>query len=684
MQQAGRWSEPAEALYRQGMGEVNQRGSTDPPGALELLEAVAPLAPPGEDLNAVRRSLLERLVAARPDDPELVSRLAAVHEAGGQDELAVALLEPLLARLGTTEGARILGLADVRRGRVEPALALLRPYAHAHLESLHAAEEALNSAHQTAPKRNIDRLLASPSPFDPKWSATELVNRLSKYHDNLYAGDQDIELARRPRVAESAVVPVALELGTILLKHGQSQPDRSLREGEVDEAEKLFLEVVRLTGEGKLSLEMALPTGMDDPHRDRLNLAEVRYWQGKPRDGQALIDEVLAARNRATGLLLRVSRLLRRVGSPDEARALSEEAYRTGNTPGFRGNAAVHRSLMGLDLDDEILWLRRGNLADPEDKVFLCTALGTQAIERGDEDQAISQYRAVLAIYDAMPENSAALNNSAGILFRLSCLTGDRAAFDRGFARIEKAHMLEPIDSVTMSTLASFVREGALSDIIGPAIDLRLLKENAELDHLAFLHHDHAGRDIFARRVGAHTGINRLIALLEKSLWLSPRNGNLYKALNELYAYRGETEKQRGLVQRLERIDLDQSDEMARANSIYAGGRKEQRRIAAAAVIHRAETTLKAARAWKRDATFAVAVARLANARMSGYYAGVETDADAILALAEEAHAAATSYQTRSVSMHALLFRAGRAWPALSPPTPGWPRRRGPRPPIVT
>ena len=32
LQQAGRWSDPPEALYRQGIGEVSQRGSADPAG----------------------------------------------------------------------------------------------------------------------------------------------------------------------------------------------------------------------------------------------------------------------------------------------------------------------------------------------------------------------------------------------------------------------------------------------------------------------------------------------------------------------------------------------------------------------------------------------------------------------------------------------------------------------------
>ena len=43
-----------------------------------------------------------------------------------------------------------------------------------------------------------------------------------------------------------------------------------------------------------------------------------------------------------------------------------------------------------------------------------------------------------------------------------------------------------------------------------------------------------------------------------------------------------------------------------------------------------------------------MAASELASARISGYFAGLETDADAIVALAKEAYATAPSYQTRS------------------------------------
>ena len=99
----------------------SQRGGADPAGALAILEAIAPLAPQADDLNSGPPRPARGARAAHPGDPELSSRLAAVYEAQGQEERAVALLEPIRRPLGTTEGARILGLADAHHDRVEPA-----------------------------------------------------------------------------------------------------------------------------------------------------------------------------------------------------------------------------------------------------------------------------------------------------------------------------------------------------------------------------------------------------------------------------------------------------------------------------------------------------------------------------------------------------------------------------------
>jgi hypothetical protein len=262
LRHTGRWPEPADALYKQGMALVRQERSTDPTGALEILEVVAPIAPQGGDLNELRRELLEKLVAAHPDDPEIVSRLAGVFEATGQEERALRLLEPIRERLGTTEGARILGLADARRGQANLALGLLRPYVRTRLELLGAADQAWQSATKRASQRAVDRLLADSLAFDSGSSNATKGKRMSKRLGDLFENDPESDRAWRRRASKYSVVPVAHELGTMLLTHAQSQADRNSRESLLDEAEKLFLDVAQVSGPA-------------DSDRDRLCLAEV-------------------------------------------------------------------------------------------------------------------------------------------------------------------------------------------------------------------------------------------------------------------------------------------------------------------------------------------------------------------------------------------------------------------------
>ena len=141
-----------------------------------------------------------------------------------------------------------------------------------------------------------------------------------------------------------------------------------------------------------------------DADRHRLRLAEVYYWRGKPHDGRAVIDTVLDGKGRDPFLLIDASALLRRVGSVGEARSFSEEAYRSGGSALIRSAAAVQRSLMGLDSDDKILWLGRGDPNDSEVKVLLREEEGHRAFNSGDLSQAIALFREAVSLYDAMPK----------------------------------------------------------------------------------------------------------------------------------------------------------------------------------------------------------------------------------------------------------------------------------------
>jgi tetratricopeptide (TPR) repeat protein len=649
LERSGRWPRPGGALFEQGMALQNQRSAADAAGALAILEAVAPLAPRAEDLNKIRRALLEKLVSAHPGDPELASRLAAVFEAQGQEERCVALLEPLRGQLGTTEGARILGLADARHDRLDRALALLRPYVNARLDSLQTAETDLRAAVDAAQQAVIERLKNErPSDFDFEHyfrsSTFEQSAQIEKYVAGKLKGDPAIDQAQERMMRVSSVVPAALELGTILLHRAQSQADPKTRKSELDEAEKYFVAVGGFAGESDAV---------------RLNLAQVYYWQGKHKEGKALFDEVLKAGKRDPKLLIDVSGMLRGVGSNSEARALAEEAFNTAQDLDVKQSAAIQRGLLGVELDDKILWLGRGNPSHPGVKAMLDADLAEQAMNQGDDDKAVAKLKEASGLYDSMPESPEVLNNSALTLFRLARLTGDKPTFDRGLAKIERAAKLDPSNGLMMANAGNFLLEEALRDVIGPSIDLALLKEDPDIEMLSYLYSDQSGRMSYVERLRSHAGINRAIGLLDKAMLLAPRRPTLYKLLDELYHYRGDVERQRALLRRLEPVELDQADEIGQWRDFLAGRRDDEIKKRTTAEIARAEAALTAARAKKPDLTFAVAAAQAARKRIMGYPIGLEADRDAIVAVAEEAYSVTRAHRVRSTLIGALLFRAG-------------------------
>ena len=147
---------------------------------------------------------------------------------------------------------------------------------------------------------------------------------------------------------ESAVVPVALELGIVMLQRAQGQTDPDARKSQLESAEQVFLAVGGVAGES-------------DEYR--LSLGQVYYWLGKQAEGHKLFDEYLEAKGRGFADLLRIASRLRELGRVPEARAMGEEAYGKASKAEERHAAAIFRSLCAKDLDDKIVWLQKSDTA---------------------------------------------------------------------------------------------------------------------------------------------------------------------------------------------------------------------------------------------------------------------------------------------------------------------------------
>jgi hypothetical protein len=647
VQQAGRWPGSAQALHNRAVEVAKLTALKDPRGAVAILESVAPLAPADQSVTEIRQGLLEKIVAADPSDLAWATRLALTYESKGDLDRCQKLLEPLRFRLGESEGARVLGLADAKSDRIDQALPLLRAYTAGRLKRLVQAEEKLRSLYRSAQERimgglNNERALDFDYNRYRRADESGREKMLIAYFEEKVKGDPEIARVQQALIADSGVTPAALELGLLLVQHAQSQSDAQARQALLAEAEATFLAVSRIAG---------------DREDYQLSLAQVYYWQGKQAQGRKVVDQVLAARQRDPTILYQVSDLLRSVGSNSEARSLAEEGYGKAPPGPIKNGCAVLRGLMGDDLEDRILWLKRGDTNNPNTQAILAQDLAAEAMQKGNEAQAIIHLKSAISSYESMPESAGVLNNAWIALNQLARLTGDSAARRRATAMIEKAAALESSNSLTLTNASTALLDEGLRDIIGPSIDLSALKDQPDLSMLFFLANDQRSIAALAARVRTHREVNRALSTRQKVVLLSSRNPNSYEVLQQVLVFRRDTDGLRKLFATLTRTELDLAGQTKRAAENYAGKLDDMMKSITAAAVKDAESSLPAARA-KGGPTFALGVAEVVRARASAANYGIAVDTSATVALAEEAFATSPSLASRWNLRDALLCRA--------------------------
>jgi tetratricopeptide (TPR) repeat protein len=638
-------------LFERGLRLAQARGDDDPQGALAVLEAVEEAAPAPEAVLPAKQKLLERVAADHPDDVAALSKLAVVYERSNQSDRCLPLLEPHAKDLGTTEGARILGLIYVAANKDDEAYALLQPYADAHLKELGDAESGFDSAEKLAAQRVIDELKKhAASDFD--YAGYEKANeaRRQQMVDDHVMGrlknDPDLRRRREALARAAVVVPVVLDLGSLQVERAQHLNDPAARKAELERAEKTYLSVRTLAG-----------------HRTeyRLSLGQVYYWLGKPAEGRKLFDEALTADGRKFESLLVVARLLRELGAAAESRPLSEEAYKQAGTDAAKKQqAALLRALTHTDLDDELLWLERCEPTSPEARASLAEVRGEKAERDGKDAEAANQFREAAKVYAALPESEMTLNNGGLAQLHLFRVTGDRDALDQGVRMLEKALALRPDDGILAGNVASILLGIGLRDVVGDRIDLKRLKRDAGLDLCSFLYADPAGKEALVRRARESAAFAKARAQLDRALLLAPNNAALYQLSQQLLEFLGDRDGMARLARRAEEARPDVEAQKQETLDYYQGKDDDKHRREGAAAVARAERILKEARG-AGGATFAAAAQSLVRARLSQEVLGDAPDADELVRLAEEAHKAAPSVATSGALEAALLARASRA-----------------------
>lgn len=629
---------------------VKDKGDSDPPAALSMLETIRPFIVDTRPIDARRLLLLQKLAIAQPQNLEIIVPLASLLEKQNQLDQAKKLLMPLKDRLGDGEGARVLGTILAREGDDNAAYALLWPYVKSRLDSLHAAEKAAHDTSEQIYEREIELLKTDKGPEDfyNRYSAAsgkdEKQAILQQYVDGKVKTDPGFTSTQEELERQSAVVPVALELGIVMLQRAQGQSNVTQRKSELESAEQVFLAIGGIAGESDVY---------------RLSLGQVYYWLGKQVEGRKLFDEFLSSKGRGFDSLMQVAFRLRQLGAIPEARAMGEEAYNKASKPEDQNHAASFRSQCFTDRDDRIAWLNKSDLSNPSIKADLALAIGEKAFEEGLDAEASRQFHIAIDTYATMPRSSSTLNQTALAYYAIFQATGDHQSLDRSMDNFQQAVDLEPTDTILLYNAGVTILDGALADLIGNDIDLHALHQGGQIGLLGFLYRDQASRDALARRVKEHPGIARALSYLEKVVVLSPKNENAYQVIFGIHSFTRNDTALHAFEQRLKSANLNTDDQLTQLKENIAGTKDQKNQIAISASLKRATQQADLLRL-KGGRTAAVAICDQVVAMLASDTYTPLPDVQNVIKLAQEAYRISPSARTSGVLGAVYLFSASK------------------------
>jgi len=628
---------------------ASQHEASDPAGALAILDAVEPLAEDPQSLIARRRTLLERIVQQDPGNVKLVGQLAVLLEADEDLARCKQLLAPLQDKLGATEGARVLGRIYASEGKLDESYALLEPYTRQRLEKYHQAEKALNAAYERVSNQAISDLKNDRAPKDfyrryDRAGETQRQKMVDDYITEEVKNDHEIMTCRTALEQVSDVVPVALDLGLVMLRRGQQMSDPSARKSELEKAEKTFL---------------AIQGAVGDTDSYRLMLGQVYYWLGRADEGRKLIDQLLEGNTGNIDLLIEVASTLRSVGEVPSARQIVEDAYSRTTRIEEKQQIATLRALMQKDLDDQITWLERCNPDRFETRASLAIARGRRFAEQGDEKQAIAKYREGIEIYESQLATASTLNNGALGYLALFSLTGSRDDHGKAVAMLERAVALEPSDSILLGNTADALLQQAIIDLAGDAFDVTALKSTPGVEGLGFLYDDEAGRDAARERFKQHAGVRKARDFYQRAMLLSPKSVGPLIGLHTIAVLQENTAALKDLSRRIDAVQPDVGSGID-ATLEYLRGQEDGKYVRQLRTsARRLRELLGEGQVEPSSPTFALTATRLATALVGMATLGENVSPDEVVRLAEQAHAGAPSAGTRAALTDALLYRAG-------------------------
>ena len=597
------WGELAPTLGVWVAGVQKQRLGDLEPLASRVEQRVqaarAQLAAPERKalLDSGDEAKLGDAAAEHPHDQGIGVARAGILRARGDAKGAI----PILQSLGppgslTTQAALALAGAETDIARYADAEALLTHMLAQRMPAYRKARDRYNAKASSIEDNLIDQAKNDtlPKELSDRLDAVGDKQVRSEFHkivgERMDADPELTELGKHLR-AESDVVPIAVQLGTVQLRHA-AEVGGDKRRRLLAAAERSFL-----------SIE-AGASGLPSFH---LGLGQVYYRLGKTAEGDKELGQLLAGDD--YDMHLDVARIYRSLGMLTRARQIVTRVYQAAPKR-QRESAAMLMALMAVDLDDHELWLKRGDPDSDFVKVGLLEVEAARLVENGNRDQAADKLQQAARAYerDAKHEVSAANNAALDYSQRYLC-TGNMGDLDAAARLFDGALALEPDAALVLNNAVPLLLYRARLAALSPWLrerELRLTDTETDVVFSAMLTGAHHKE--LVDRLTRNKDFARARQLLDQSVVLGPAlpDAWLYKlgTLSMLKDARGLARLQ-ARVGKVPALDLGGDEDALR--DWLAGKHDAETRRQMAARLQQLDETAKALDA-KRDAASVAAV----------------------------------------------------------------------------
>ncbi len=620
----------------------------DPRLALRIFDAVSGFAPDKSVIEEKRFQLLEKIVESEPNDHRHAIELALIYESRGDFKTCESLLSPHKSILKGTEGARILGQIYAYQNKIQESYDLLVPYTREKLKLFHAKEEAYNLMLDSLWEKILDDLNSGKGPksFYNKYDLAD-KERKNELVQDYYAQ----QMKKSPEIAAklkelrecAKIVPVALDMGIVILMRAQGLTDEAERTRELEAAQETFLAIKGVAGES-------------DEYR--LYLGQVYYWLGKMEEGRALFEKLLADKNRDFNTLHSVSSILRDVGENSGSKKLAIESYEKAGKDKERYMAAQFISLLSDSLEEKIEWL---NKSDPENlhvkaQLNVTRGLGAQRLNKMNE--AAGFFKKAIDIYKQLPETSSNLNNAALVYFNQYNVTGDKKTMETGIAKMDEAIALDPGQSIILMNASSILVSTACGDVIGDRINLSLMKMSGGINHFKFLYNDEKQKNEFASQFMGHPAIVKALSYTEKAILLAPKNSQPYTLANSIYSFVKSEKGLSSLSSKLRDSSLDLENDIESRKEILSGEKDAYYQETYAGKLAECKELLSKIDPEKQEATQVALVSNMISIKANLMFFSGQVDYNELVAMAEKNYKHLPSFATRNELISSLLSRS--------------------------